>query len=89
MQRLHTCCRHPSVSSQVAHVALQAIDNKPTTYFSSGSMREYAWLQLDLGPSGPYYEELKNVTVRLPACSHRCRLDRRGARSWGPPPAAR
>jgi hypothetical protein len=40
-----------------------AIDNKPATWFGSGASDEFAWLHLDLGAAGPYYDELKNITI--------------------------
>jgi hypothetical protein len=50
-------------ASGETHPAGLSIDNKPSTWFGSGSSDEYAWLHLDLGPSGPFYDQLKNITI--------------------------
>jgi hypothetical protein len=50
-------------SSLVGHGPALAADNDKLTWFGSASSGSSASLELDVGSAGPYYVDLKNITV--------------------------
>jgi hypothetical protein len=51
-------------SSTASHGPALAVDGNSATWFASAGAEAAAWLRLDLGAAGgPYFEELRNVTV--------------------------
>ena len=59
-----------------------AADDDPLTWFGSATSGATATLELDVGSTGPYYDELANITV-----SHPCPGPPPGSRPIGSQPA--